>query len=146
MQVEQDASTKPGYGLGLYSAGYHHLAQMYALIARAAQASVQKRWDEAVRHMARAAKLENGMGYIEPPRMVMILQPCLASVLVLSGDYVAAMSVSNETLARFPATVWGQQAAEAVDLAAADMHTQGLDQVRRAAQAACKLIFGFAGL
>lgn len=133
-------TTKPGYGLGLYSAGYHNLAQIYALVAKAAYASTQKQWDEAVRLLARAAKLENGMGYIEPPRMAMTLQPCLASVLVLSGDYVAAMKVSNDNLERFPRTMWAQRVSTAIDLASADM--QGIQEVHRAAHDACMLIFG----
>eukprot|EP00892_Ulva_mutabilis_P008676 jgi/Ulvmu1/6180/UM028_0036.1 len=144
--VEEDVPTKPGYGLGLYSAAYHALTKMYALIAKAAHASAEERWDEAVMHMARAAKVENGMGYIEPPRMDMITQPCLVSVMVLSGDYVAAMKVSNETLARFPATLWGNRTVEAIDLASSDEHTSGMDNVRRAAHAACPLIFGSAHL
>lgn len=139
VQVAKDTPTKPGYGLGLYSAGYHSLAQIYSLLAKAAQACVQQRWDQAVRHLARAVKLETGMGYIEPPRMVMTLQPCLASVLVLSGDFVAGNKVVTESLERFPGTAWGRQAEAAVALAADEEHE---GEVQKAAQSACKLIFG----
>lgn len=116
---------------------------MYVLVAKAAQACVQQRWDEAVRHLARAAKVETGMGYIEPPRMVMTLQPCLASVLAISGDYVAGHKIVTESLERFPGTVWGKQAATAVDLASAEKHER---EIHKAAHAACQLIFGSAHL
>lgn len=139
VQVEKDMPTKPGYGLGLYSAGYHALSQMYILIAQAAQASLQQRWDEAVRHLARAVNIETSMGYIEPPRMTMTLHPCLASTLVLSGDFVAARKVAVAGLERFPQTAWSKKAERAIDLSASDEEDA---IVRVAAHDACRLIFG----
>lgn len=130
-----DAATVPGFGVGLYSAGYHTLVNIFALVAKAGEACLFRNWGLAAQNLEKAVELEFSMGYMEPPRLSMSLRPCLASILLIAGDTEAAERVVAADQRQFPSNWWGLQASLAVAAA-------GSLESHSSAKAACKLLFG----
>lgn len=135
-----DHVTVPGFGVGLYSPGYHTLVDIFALVAKAAEACLTRNWEWAAENLEKAVELEFSMGYMEPPRLSMSLRPCLASVLLLAEEREAAERVVAADQKAFPNNWWGVQASLA--LASAGDSRAGPAASHSAAMAACKLLFG----
>lgn len=139
MQMPGDAVTVPGFGVGLYSAGYNTQVKILLLFAKAAQACMTQDWRLAAARLESAVDLEFSMGYMEPPRLTMSVRPCLASIFILSGNVSAAEEVLKADQIQFPHNWWGTQARAAVTA----VHSRAsVHEVQRSAMAACKLFFG----
>jgi hypothetical protein len=139
LQMPEDAVTVPGFGIGLYAAGYKTLVRSFALLARAAEACMSQRWNLAADILQPAVQLEFSMGYIEPPRFTMSMRPCFAVLLLLAGENNASRKVIADDHDQYPNNWWGLQAAAAV--AAAETRVDDLE-IQRMAMAACRLLFG----
>jgi hypothetical protein len=140
LQMPEDAVTVPGFGIGLYAAGYQTLVRSFALLARAAEACMSQRWKLAADILQQAVQLEFSMGYIEPPRFTMSMRPCLAVVLLLAGDNNATRRVLADDHVQFPNNWWGLQATAA--LSAAETSRIADLEIQSMTMAACRLLFG----
>ena len=113
-QVEPDVRTRPGEGIGIYSTGTRTIACIYNMTAAAAVADALGEYDSASRLLEGAVRLEHSMGYVEPPRVLQRLRPCLAATLGRAGRFGEAISVARDDLAEFPENVWGMAAWDAL--------------------------------
>lgn len=124
MQVAPDVLTRPGEGIGIYSTGTRTIAHIYNLTAAAAVAGAVGDFGAAAQHLAGAVRLEHSMGYVEPPRVLQRLRPCLAAMLGRSGRIGEALAAAEDDLTEFPHNVWGVAAWDALQ----DLHAQHGDR------------------
>jgi tetratricopeptide (TPR) repeat protein len=69
-------------------------------------ASAEGRHDEAVDHLRRAAELEDGLIYGEPPEWSVPVRHDLGEVLLVAGRWTEAEIAFQEDLRRFPENGW----------------------------------------
>lgn len=82
LQIPADMQTKPGEGLGIYSAGYHALGLVHVATAKARLAAMRGNLKDAAQLLRDAAEIHDHLGYIEPPRLHHPVRHCLAYVLL----------------------------------------------------------------
>lgn len=137
VQMPKDELTIPGFGIGLYSAGYHSLVRILAHIGTAAEACMIQDWALAAAALYRAVSLEFSMGYVEPPRLSMSMRPCLAAVLLIAGETKVVQNVIDADQIQFPKNSWGGNASVAFAAHTVSNRTRYYD-----AMSSCTLLFG----
>jgi tetratricopeptide (TPR) repeat protein len=68
--------------------------------------SQRGRYDESIRELREAVRLEDGLRYDEPPDWMQPARHTLGAVLLRAGRYTAAEAVYREDLARWPENGW----------------------------------------
>lgn len=69
-------------------------------------AAAERRWDAAVEHLRRAAALEDGLPYMEPPYWYKPVRHRLGAVLLQADRPAEAEAVYRQDLQRFPDNGW----------------------------------------
>lgn len=107
--VGPDVPTKPGAGLGIWSAGWRVLTDIMVNTTRAAVAihAQPPDWEEAVMLLQWAADAEGAMGYTEPPRLgAQPIAQCLGAALLAAGRAQEAVDVYLADLQEYPRNGW----------------------------------------
>ncbi|MEM1355097.1 MAG: tetratricopeptide repeat protein [Planctomycetota bacterium] len=66
----------------------------------------QQQWDLAIEHLVQAVKIEDTLGYGEPPRWLQPVRHTLGAVYHRAGRYADAERVYREDLAKWPGNGW----------------------------------------
>lgn len=66
--VPAEPVTKPGAGVGMYASGYSSLARIMISLAEARLHLLHNHTTAAVDSLREAVRLEDALGYMEPPR------------------------------------------------------------------------------
>ncbi|BDA50251.1 hypothetical protein COCOBI_15-3800 [Coccomyxa sp. Obi] len=102
VQVVQEEATVPGEYPGIYACDYKKLAQIMVATADARLALMQGDADSAETKLRRAYAIEEGMGYMEPPRQYQPTKHCLGYVLMRAGNNQTAAEVFVEDMMEHP--------------------------------------------
>lgn len=109
-----DPELKELYILG-YNSGASVLEVAAGVLAGEVAAS-KKMWDEAARHITRAAELEDAFIYMEPPEWVIPPRQTLGVLMLNAGRAADARRAFEADLDRFPENVWSLRGlAESLD-------------------------------
>jgi len=95
-----------GRKLGLYSGGYSDLVEHAGAMVTARLATLAGDWDEAIQQLERGTALEDSMEYMEPPRFMQPIRPCLGKVLLDMRRYTEAEQCFQKDLEAFPDNAW----------------------------------------
>jgi len=92
-----------------WSFGQNSAADILAIAANVLdgeRAAKEGRFDEAVRLLREAARVEDGLTYDEPPDWLQPVRHTLGAVLIRAGRYAEAEAVYREDLGRSPENGW----------------------------------------
>ncbi|GMH40353.1 hypothetical protein BSKO_08257 [Bryopsis sp. KO-2023] len=105
-QVPEPVMSKPGDGVGIYSQPYIDLGKLYVLEASARSAVSKGDMAAARGHLEDAVKLQDSMGYMEPPRVHQPVRQCLGWLLFMTGEPTLAEKAFLEDLGEVPLNPW----------------------------------------
>lgn len=102
-----DPTTHPGQGKGIYSNDNQGLGAVAVAVARARLLALEGQWQPAVATLQAAVEREEGMGYLEPPRLLhQPVRQCLGWALLQWGRYEEAAEVYRSDLQQYPLNGW----------------------------------------
>lgn len=102
----RDVVTRPGEGLGVPSPGFKALGRMELLAARARVDVLRGDLSSAANKLRSAIRIDQTLGYTEPPRQYQPMKECLGWVLLQQGKLKAAEQAYLEDLAELPENPW----------------------------------------
>ncbi|KAF6261103.1 hypothetical protein COO60DRAFT_1699955 [Scenedesmus sp. NREL 46B-D3] len=122
--VPAEPLTRPGAPPGIYASGYGSLAAVAAGLVQARLRVLHNNTAGALDALREAAAAEDGLGYMEPPRVHQPVRQCLGWLLLHAGQLDDAWSVYSKDLQQYPNNGWSllgmQQVAAARGLGTAD--------------------------
>ncbi|GBF99344.1 hypothetical protein Rsub_11756 [Raphidocelis subcapitata] len=104
--VPAEPPTRPGAGPGMYASAYRTLAGIHAALAEARMALLLNETEQALALLDEAVAEEEGLGYMEPPRLHQPLRQCLGWVLLRAGKAAEAAEVYSKDLEQHPHNGW----------------------------------------
>ncbi|KAI8463443.1 MAG: hypothetical protein J3K34DRAFT_526977 [Monoraphidium minutum] len=136
--VPTEPPTRPGLGVGMYASDYPALARIYGALAGARAALALNETAHALDQLDEAVALDEGMGYMEPPRLHQPARQCLGHVLLRAGRLGEAANVFKKDLAQHPDNGWSLTGLAAV--AAAEARAAGGSSAADEAAAAARAV------
>ncbi|EIE23263.1 hypothetical protein COCSUDRAFT_47568 [Coccomyxa subellipsoidea C-169] len=100
--VVQEEGTVPGEWPGIYACDYKKLARILVKTAEARLALMQGDTAGAEANLRQAFAIEEGLGYMEPPRQYQPTKHCLGYVLMRAGKNQTAAEVFVEDMMEHP--------------------------------------------
>lgn len=108
-RVPADVATRPGRGFGIYSGKHVAVAGVLERVARAALSVggvAGFGGVDAAGELREAVRIEDGIGYFEPPALLQPSRQCLGAVLLAGGDVGGAEEAWGDDLWRHPENAW----------------------------------------
>jgi hypothetical protein len=104
--IPYEPDTRPGAAPGLYASAYRQLSGIMGLQAQAKRALMRGNATGAVALLRQAVAVEDGFGYIEPPRLYQPARQCLCFAERVAGDVAGAADACSADLLQYPSNVW----------------------------------------
>ncbi|WIA40430.1 hypothetical protein OEZ86_013787 [Tetradesmus obliquus] len=104
--VPTEPLTRPGAPPGMYASAYRSLAAVAGGLVSARLRLLHNNTAGALDALREAVGVEDGLGYMEPPRLHQPLRQCLGWLLLHAGQLEEAASVYSEDLAQHPNNGW----------------------------------------